>query len=362
MPDESVVTDDAPIAPVAIAPKGRSLSDVELESARVSLAGKLGDILTGARDSDSEPSDDDSSVVDDITSSTAQNDVEGDGDSPPAYRVTSATGPSLPDAYKRSLKAYGWADDEIQENLKSFGHKFIETASRIHQNRVSETQNWANAGRAAKSRLQSQTDNTVVPAASPAPAAGSPKQSSLKKIDVEALKAKYGDDRLIDEIAIPHNDTVDKLEPILAQLKQYTDRQQREQEEQFKRQIDQFFDQDGLKDYRGSYGKSDSLTSNELSERNKVIALADDIYMGARNRGNNLALDDAMQLALDSLNVGKHTTAARQSVQDQLKQREAGISTRPTSQAPRVKEKPVKTRTDLERRVGPKLREAFNAG
>lgn len=46
-----------------------------------------------------------------------------------------ADSPTLPDSYRRSLKAYGWTDDEIAQNLKSLGSSFIGTAAKIHSNR-----------------------------------------------------------------------------------------------------------------------------------------------------------------------------------------------------------------------------------
>ncbi|KKL89127.1 hypothetical protein LCGC14_1917790, partial [marine sediment metagenome] len=78
------------------------------------------------------------------TEDTEDDTVEAadEGDSAP-------TAPILPSSHRRSLAAYGWSDEEIDQNLEVLGEKFIDVASKLHANRNEEVSAWAQAGRRA---------------------------------------------------------------------------------------------------------------------------------------------------------------------------------------------------------------------
>jgi hypothetical protein len=131
-----------------------------------------------------------------------------------AAAKTTNTAPTLPAAYRRSLKAYEWTDEEIDANLKTLGTKFIETAGRIHKNRNVEIADWAERGR--QSRTQSaQQQQTQAPQQQQ-----STEATGLKPVDAAALKKQYGADELIDAIVGPVNATIEQINKMLPAVQQ----------------------------------------------------------------------------------------------------------------------------------------------
>jgi len=271
---------------------------------------------------------------------------EAEEAAPPAKKA----GPTLPEAYRRSLKAYGWEDDEIDTNLTTLGASFIATAQKIHSNRNTEVAQWANAGRAAKQQTTDGQQTTTTAA---------PTQTGLQPIDVKALKKTYGDDVLVDQIAAPINAVIAEINKILPQVQAVQQRSDVSALEVLGRQVEEFFGGKELKSYAEVYGDA---KAPKVEARNKVLELADALMTGARLQGRQLTLGEAMTYAHDSLSGDYKVKAARSEVKASLKKREKGITLKPGNKSKTIAatkgNKPA-TRDDLEKKVAQGLQKMF---
>lgn len=262
--------------------------------------------------------------------------------------------PTLPDAYRRSLKAYEWTDEEIDANLKSMGPAFIATAAKLHQTRNKEVAEWAKIGRQARDPAPTQTQTTDTRTAS------QPQQpATLQRVDVEKLKKQYGEEALIDEIVGPMNRVVDQINQILPTIQQTQYRSKQAELETLGRQVDGFFGGKDMTTYKDQYGASSAgLNDSQLEARQKVLEMADALIVGAGQQGRMLTFGEAMQLAHDSVSSGTQKKAARQEIAGKLQQRNKGISLKPSGKSA-VKTSPASNRSDLEKRIGQGLRTMF---
>jgi len=245
----------------------------------------------------------------------------------------------FPAAYRRSLKAYDWTDEEINEAAKQPG--FLTTAAKIHQNRNKEVSGWAEAGR--KAQAQQST---------PAKQESAPANTGLKPIDAAKLKAQYGDEALIDALVGPVNQAIEQMNQMLPIVQQTQQRAQMAHGETLVRQIDGFFSGKGMESYKETYGTDTAtLTEDQLAGRNKVLEFADALTAGAQMQGRTLHLNDAMQLAFDAVSGGTKTQAARKELTQTLKTRAKGVTLKPGSRGTNLNASPAKGRSDLEKRV-----------
>lgn len=245
--------------------------------------------------------------------------------------------PTLPAAYVRSLKALEWTEAEIAEAAKN--PSFITTAAKLHATRNKEVAEWAKLGRAAKEQQsQSQQAQTAQP------------PLVLKPVDAKALKAKYGDEPLIDEIVGPVNAMIEQLHTMLPVVQQTQSRAQQAQLESMGRQIDSFFSGKDMEPYKDEYGtESAKLNEKQLDARKKVLEFADALVGGATQQGRQLSVDQALQMAHDATSGGTKVQAARQQITKQLQARAKGLTLRPGARGSNVAKSG--SRSDLEKRV-----------
>lgn len=267
--------------------------------------------------------------------------------------VADPKAPILPDAYRRSLKAYEWTDDEITNALAQGGQKFVESAAKMHQTRSKELAGWAELGR------KQRPETPVVVAEKPSVAV---QTGTLKPVDVKALKAKYGDEALIDEIVGPVNALMDQINQILPQVRETQAASQTAKQENLGRQIDGFFGSENMKAHATTYGtETGKLAPEQLSSRNKVLELADALIGGASLQGRQLSFNEAMELAHDSVTGPAKEQAARTKLTSQLQQRAKGISLKPGTRKPGAGAplSAAANRSALEKRTTSALQKAF---
>jgi hypothetical protein len=253
------------------------------------------------------------------------------------------------------LYAYGWNDTEINQNLNALGAKFVETASRIHENRNQELTAWADAGRKAREQAQ-QTDGTVT--LGKEPPAQSPK--GLQPVDAVKLKEKYGEDELIDAITGPVNAAIEQINAILPQVTEGHKAVKEAEVNALMQAITTFFGSDPLKPYGEVYGTGErELTPEQVQHRNLVLESADALIAGAKLQGRNLTVQDAMLAAHDHVSSKFKETAVRTSLTKVAKERNRGLTLRPSKRSQPGPTGKVKTRSQLEKKIGTKLREVF---
>lgn len=256
---------------------------------------------------------------------------------PAATPETFPTVSTVPAAYRRSLKAYQWTDEEIDAAAKANPDGFLKTAEKIHMTRVDETRRWADLGRNQK-------------AAAPA----SEKKPEPLKFDAAALRAKYGDEPFITAMEAQHA----QLEQAQAFINQSRDRQQAAEQQGLIKQIDDYFGGKDLEPYHDHYGKAgQTLTDVQLASRGKVLEMADLLISGARSMGHQLTLDEALTKAHDATSSPIAAKVAVKKIETQVRARQNAISQRPGSRA----SAPAKDdRKALESQVGKGLAAVFN--
>lgn len=286
----------------------------------------------------------------------AEVDEEKEAATPPAAEQKlgkTGNAPTLPAAYRRSLKAYGWEDEDIDTNLKALGASFITTAQKIHSNRNQEVQGWAEAGRAARERVKAADTTQVTPQQA---AAG----QALKPIDMTAVKAHFGEDKMIDTFFAPVNAMIEKINTLMPQIEKTQANSQQAEMAALGQQIEEFFGGEDLKPYAKLYGDPKSgLEDAHFKARNKVLETADALQHGAYAQGRKLSLKDAMQIAHDSISTGFKVEAVRKEIKAKLKTRAAGITLKPGNKGSVAGSGPVKNQADLEKRTAQRLKAVF---
>jgi|GEM_PF-2134648 len=260
--------------------------------------------------------------------------------------------PTLPDAYRRSLKAYGWQDEDIDKNLSLLGNEFLKTAALIHSNRNAETARTAEIGRQARQQQQEQAGNAQQQKASGG-------IEPLKPVDADALKEHLGDDPIVEKLVGPVNAAIERINQILPEVYTYRQSAQQAELETLGKQIDEFFGDKGLEPYREVYGDGTrTLTEQQIRARNKVLETADALVLGAKIQGRKLTLGEALQAAHDSVSGEFKEKAVRATIKKTLTQRARGITLKPSSGKP-SSGGGVESRSDLEKKTAERLRAAF---
>lgn len=269
------------------------------------------------------------------------------------------TGPTLPAAYRRSLKAYDWSDEEIDSAFKANPAEFTVTAQRLHSNRNTELARWADAGRAART-AQEQAAPREKPA--PSPHLDTTK-GTIKPVDVAAMVEKYGNEELVTEIAGPVNAAIELINAVLPDLMTGVQSIHASRQDTLTRQIDGFFGGDELKSYAEFYGQaSASMTEPQVQNRNKVLELADSLIAGAAQQGRKLTTDEALTLAHDSVSGGFKVQAIRKDIKTKVAARGKGLTLKPsTAQGKGPAGGPVKNAAELESRTKSRLAAVFGA-
>lgn len=268
--------------------------------------------------------------------------------------------PTLPQAYVRSLLAYGWTDDEIKGHLEAYGSKFIDTAAKIHSNRNDEIEAWAERGRKLRQSGPDQVTDTKSGESDRKTQTTSIPQT-LKAIDVDALKERYGEDEFVDTIARPINDLILAVNAVLPQLQAGIASTQQEAQKQLAQSVEEFFNSADLKDYSTLYGNSkNGITEEHSKTRNRVLEVADALIGGMQDQGKNVSVYDALMLAHETVSRNFTESVIRNRLKDSLTKREKTISLKPSKRtAAAAPNSESDKRTALESTVAQKLAQAF---
>lgn len=282
-----------------------------------------------------------------------ENEEAEESEQPP--KAKAKTGPILPDSYRRSLKAYGWDDEEIDRALKNDPASFTLTAQKIHTNRNAEVAQWAALGRA--SRPASQGEQTTQAQQSPHVT----QDGKFKPIDVDALVEKHGNEDLVRELVGPVNAAIEQINSMLPVLQTGVQSINQSKVEQLNKQVDDFFGGQSMTTYQPLYGDASKgeLTKEHLESRMKVLELADALVSGARQQGRNLSNQEAMLMAHDSVSSGFKVQSVRKEIQGKVTQRNKGLTLRPTQRQGKDAKAPPSSRSELENRTKDRLASVF---
>lgn len=256
------------------------------------------------------------------------------------------TGPTIPDAYRRSLRAYGWEDEEIDTNYQTLGDQFLRTAERIHSNRNKELADWAAAGR--------QIRETPGPESTPISEA-----PVLLPVDTTKLKEQWGDDEMIDAIVAPVNQIIDRINAIVPQLEKGQQVAQQAEFDRVRNDVETFFALDMLKPYETVYGLNGSVSDSQLGHRNQVLDTAFSLMAGATALGRQTPpLTDALTMAHDMVAAEFKDATVKQTVVNEARQRQKGLSLKPAASNSKHDDADL-SRRQLEQRVQQRLKKVF---
>ena len=309
-----------------------------------------------------EAEDDTASEDDDESQETEEAAAEDDEHEGPS------DAPTLPEAHRRSLYAYGWEDAEIDQNLRTLGDQFLKTAERIHSNRNAELQDWAKAGRNAREQQESGDDQQT---AQPTKGSGQKTEdgslpSQLQSIDKDQLKKQYGEDELIDNLVDPINQTVNAINQVLPVVQQSQQQVEQQRVQQVQQEVESFFGREDLQPYTELYGgKDQTLSDEQVQARNEVLDTAYDLMVGAQQvHGRQLQMGEALEHAHEIVasKTGHKSKVAQQGIKKQAKQRNRGISRKPsrkTGSGTKAANGRPQTREELEKVTRQRMKKAL---
>jgi len=237
---------------------------------------------------------------------------------------TAVTTPIVPDAHRRSAKARGWTDDEIDGFASADVELAQKTFERMHTSRIQEVNEWAAQGRETRKTPVSPTPTTPT----------EPTESVLKPIDVVAMVTKYGNDNeeLIRELATPINAAIDALTPLIKDATENASRTRETQQQVLAKTIDDFFGNTSMAAFEPVYGKTwDALTPEQMKKRDTVLEMADALVAGARLQGRGLDIVEAMTMAHDVVASSAKETAIRDDIRKTVVKRAKSITLKPNS-------------------------------
>jgi len=285
-------------------------------------------------------------------SSEAEEEGSSDDPSDEGGDTDESESSTLPAAWRRSAKARGWSDEEIDAYWKANPELASSVLERMHTSRVAETNEWARLGRAARDQEQSPPVEPVKSAAPVVPSAG-----SLPLVDKEKLVEQYGNEELVEAIAGPVNEVIRRMNEVLPVINQGVEAVQQAQSANLSRHIEEFFRSEEMKPYRDAFGESfDSLTQEQQDRRFTLLEMADALMYGAREQHRRLSIDDALLQARDASASDLQEKAIRTRISKSVKTRSRGRTLRSSQRGKKPEEDgPPKDRAELVARTDRRL-------
>jgi len=302
-------------------------------------------------DDPGEPADDDSGEPENKSADP----VDGEGE-----EAAGDEPPTLPAAYRRSLKSKGWTDDEIDGHYRRSPDAFLQIAARLHQDRVAEISRFADLGRKIKAEVGKKSDSPQKESEGKSPASPF---SHMELIDPEDLVEEFGNSEVISKLIEPINAVIGRLNDVMPAVESGMRAAEKSEREALVRQIDGFFGSSEMSGYAEFYG-TDSPTEEQVATRNKVLELADALLTGNQaQHGQNpavelISVEEALRAGHDVVAGEFNMQAARKEVRASAKKRASGVSLRPTHTGKNGKSS-SDTRHELEQRVSDGLKRLF---
>ncbi len=244
----------------------------------------------------------------------ADEDEEAEGAEPPP-----ASEAIVPAAYRRSLKAYQWTDEEIDNAARANPANFLATAAKLHESRNAQTREMSELGRRLKEQQKAAEagKESVLP-------------TKFDPLDIAALKKTYGENEPFIRQLEGLNKVVEFANTVMPWMQASQARQQAAELDALSRQIDGYFGSKDLEAYSDVYGKRGAqLDDKQLTARQQVLDTAELVLSGARQLGRTLTLEDALTIAHDAVSGPVREGKAREKIVKEVKSRQAALSLRP---------------------------------
>ena len=260
-------------------------------------------------------------------------------------------GSTLPAALRRTAKAREWSDEEIDGFFKQNPALALKTFEKMHQSRVQEVNEWAKLGR-------SQQKPPVPVTAIPATGAPPDPLASLVPINVDEMVKKFGNEAIIKELAGPWNTALPLLKELAQEALENRAVSKKTMQETVGNLIDGFFTSAEIAAYKDLYGDGKSLTAEQVQVRNTVLETADALIAGAAMQGRNLSVEDALNLAHDSVSGDFKEKVAVEQIRKTLTKRAKGLTLQPSHRG-ETPGGPPRDRNELLDRTTERMRAVF---
>lgn len=243
--------------------------------------------------------------------------------------VAGKKAPTLPDAYRRTLLAMEWTNEEIDAANAANPSQFTLTAQKLHAGRNAELARWADIGR--KQRQEQEAAAAKAPKEEVSPYIDA-ETGTFRALDVDGLIEKFGNEELVRAVAGPVDTIIKQINQILPDLLTGVGAIQQSRAETMQRQVDGFFGSEPLKTFGDLYGTdAGKMSEEQKAARNGVLEMADALIAGAAKQGRTLTATDALLAAHDSLSGSHKDAAARKAIKTAVTKRGKGLTVKPTS-------------------------------
>lgn len=302
-------------------PTASDRSDLEAKLSRMMNGATWSEVEDEAAPADEIPDADD--TAEEVENDAVEEVVEPEQDASDDDGAA-ADAPTLPDAHRRSLIAFGWSPEEIDSAVEVGGDRFLTTAARLHTERNTEVANYAAAGRRALAE-ETETPQSADAGAFDIDWKGLADESGLSE---SVLKETFG----------PMMGAAETLKANMAALEQAREAQEAQRIADLAAGIDEFFTSEGPKEFADKYGGAgwDGLTPEQEAHRNQVMEMATQIMAGATVKGKDVGLEDALYMAHGAVSAEWATEKARAEVREQVTKRSKQVSQRPVSKTTTV--------------------------
>lgn len=259
----------------------------------------------------------------------------------------------LPERLLRAAIHQGMTTEEVQEFFKTDPKKATKVLEKIYESTNKLSKRWAELGRVQQPHQQQQQQPVQQPKI---------EEPKYKGIDIKKIREEHGNDPLVDVVeqldtalkTVLNVPTKQEPSPIVqSQIPQDTF----QEDIALWQEVNNFFSDSSIEEYNEAYGPGKTeqgqylswqgLTPGQYHNRMAVLTRAEQILTGAELQGENLSVQEALNLAHLLVTEPIREQIVRTKIKNQIQQRSKGITLKPSG----VKQIPVssgKPKTDAE--------------
>lgn len=301
------------------------------------------------------------SVSSELADSTPEPEDQRRGDEPKNVQEPAESTPEpektdevvLPERLLRTAIHQGMTTEEVQEFFETDPEKALKVLEKIYESTNKLSKRWAELGRVQQPQQQQQQ-----PVRQP-----TIEEPKYKGVNIQKIREEHGNDPLVD--VVEQLDTALKTVLNVPVKQEPSPTVQRTQipQDTFQedialwQEVNDFFGDSPMQEYKEVYGPGkteqgqylnwSALTPGQYQNRMAVLTRAEQILTGAELQGENLNVQEALNLAHLLVTEPIREQIVRSKIQNQVKQRSKGFTLKPTGikQTPGSSGKP---KTDIE--------------
>ena len=311
---------------------------VDVANAEISLEEKVKDKMNdifGSDDMEDTDDTEDTDVTDDIddtdvTDDTDYKDAVTDNTTSESGKKTDDDTLTLPASHIQTALRLGMSEDKVKDLFDKDPEFMITALKELHAGENKLSAQYAQMGRAVQKDKIAKQEHT----------ANDDEPSPKSFVDLKKLRGRFDDDdeeaaTLIEGIVKPLNDALVKMQSKLDARVQPDGQPAYNQQEELaiQSEVNNFFDNDQLKDFREYYGTVKPgqdprvvLTGAQFNHRGDVCSQGNFIRIGADVSGQQLTISDVLHRAHLQLTEPMREEMIRENISSKIKKRASGLS------------------------------------